>query len=157
MRSASTLALIAMLASACGDSGNLKMQVATIKHPSGVEQTGARTAEGILGRGESVTSLQLKAAYKTTSISEYYQQQLREAGWNVCPNPNPTQWVEFIDKSSGVETEKAQLRIQFYKNDFDGEIRFEQGRPAVDASQVRSGVGYLRITTPASGQCASSK
>lgn len=148
---------VAVALTGCGDSDRLKQKLETIQHPSEVQVTDVRTALGILGRGETVASLRFSSAYKTHSVSNHYQNQLRKAGWKICDNLKPNEWVEFGDATSGPETTKAQLVIRFLEKDFDGEVRLEQERPKDKATASAPGIGYLRITTPPSESCAAKR
>jgi hypothetical protein len=145
--------VLVILLIGCGEADSLKKELAKIKHPSSVEETHLQAAAGLFGRGELVASLRHKSEYKTSILPTYYQEQLRSAGWRVCIEPDPSKWIEFLDKSSGVEKTKSQVTIHFSKANFEGEIRLEQERPGSELHQVIQGIGYLRITTPPSSSC----
>lgn len=154
MRFALLIAVLIALLSACGDSDKLKQELEALRHPSEVQVTDVRTADGILGRAETVTSFRVQSSYKAASLPMAYEKALRGAGWNICSDPSPTRWIEFMDSSSGVEKTRSQLTIRFSKNNFDGEVRIEQDDPRTGADQRVAGIGYMRITTPASLSCA---
>lgn len=147
----------ASLLNACGQAHDLKPELAKIAHPPSVQQTGLQEAAGVFGRGELVASLRFRSEYQTGSLAKAYEQQLSKAGWQICGESASGKWIEFLDKSSGVERSKSQLTIQFSKDSFDGEVRLEQERPNATPNQVTEGIGYLRITTPPSGSCLKKK
>jgi hypothetical protein len=87
MRCALLITLPVALLSACGDSDRLKRELEAVRHPSEVRITDVRTADGILGRAETVTSFRVQSSYKAASLPMAYEKALREAGWNICADP----------------------------------------------------------------------
>jgi hypothetical protein len=151
------LVLIVMLCG-CGVNGDrVPQQLRTIQHPPGIEVAGVRAADGIFGRAEVVASLKLSARYRSSSIADHYKKQLGESGWDVCSGQMLNTWAEILDATSGPEKTKSQLVMRFSKADFDGEILLEQDKPKDPSANDIPGVGYLRITTPASSSCSPRK
>jgi hypothetical protein len=151
--------VLAALLYACGENGErLPQQLKTIQHPPGIEVAGVRVADGILGRAEAVASLKVNAAYRSSSIADHYKKQLSDSGWEVCSGQMLNAWAEIVDATSGAQKTKSQLVMRFSKGKFDGEILLEQEKPSEGAvAKNTPGMGYLRITTPASSSCSPKK
>lgn len=152
--------VLAALLYGCGGNGDrLPQQLKTIQHPPGIEVAGVRTADGILGRAETVASLKVNAAYRAPSIADHYKKQLSSSGWDVCSDQMLNAWAEILDATSGAQKTKSQLVMRFSKADFDGEILLEQDKPkeGAAAKDTTPGMGYLRITTPPSSSCSAKK
>lgn len=150
--------VLAVLLHGCGGNGDrVPQQLKTIQHPPGIEVAGVRVADGILGRAEAVASLKVNAGYRSPSIADHYKKQLTDSGWEVCSDQMLNAWAEILDATSGAQKTKSQLVMRFSKTDFDGELLLEQDKPKDAAAKEVPGMGYLRITTPASLSCSAKK